>query len=313
VSLADAVVFGRARDIDAGELLTLERAAYVIEAQAYRDVDLPPLTETLAEVRAAIADHLVLVGRLGSRAVATGRVRVADLVGHIGRLAVAPDLQDQGIGRRLLAVLEASVAGQVEAFELFTGERSERNLALYRSAGYRDRHVEPVTDAYGLLHLRKDLEGGAPAAPVEPTLAITDLVGTWHLRRWEAVGDHDNVSHPFGERVEGILVYTASGTMITAIGPADRPRLASPDPLRGGSEAERVRTAETFIAYAGSYAIEDGDVVHTVSLSLYPNWVGTRQRRHAAMPDERTLVLSTDPVLIDGRSAVNRLTWERGD
>jgi hypothetical protein len=42
---------------DAGELLTLQRAAYVVEAQAHDDPRLPPLTETLAEVRAEIERH----------------------------------------------------------------------------------------------------------------------------------------------------------------------------------------------------------------------------------------------------------------
>ncbi|WP_326603631.1 hypothetical protein [Rhodococcus sp. PD04] len=35
---------------DAGQLLTLQRAAYVTEAQAHRDLELPPLTETLDEL-----------------------------------------------------------------------------------------------------------------------------------------------------------------------------------------------------------------------------------------------------------------------
>jgi ribosomal protein S18 acetylase RimI-like enzyme len=316
VSLADEVVFRRATDGDAGELLTLQRATYVIEAQAYGNVELPPLTETLEEIRAAIADHLVLVGRLGPRAVSAGRVRVADRVGHIGRLAVAPDLQSHGIGRRLLGVLEAAVVGEVDAFELFTGERSERNLALYRSCGYRDARLVPITEDYGLVHLRKEVAGAGMPAPAASwreavPLSVADLVGSWDLRSWEAIGDDGSVGHPMGERVEGILVYTASGTMITTIGPAQRPRLASADPLRGGDDTERRRTAETFIAYAGSFRVEGEDVLHAVTLSLYPNWVGTLQRRHAALPDERTLVLSTDPFAIGGGRSVQRLTWDR--
>ena len=40
------------RDItpdDAGEVLTLQRAAFVQEALIYRSVDMPPLTQTLDE------------------------------------------------------------------------------------------------------------------------------------------------------------------------------------------------------------------------------------------------------------------------
>jgi hypothetical protein len=38
----------------AGEVLTLQRAAYVTEAQAHDDVDLPPLRQPLAEVAAEL-------------------------------------------------------------------------------------------------------------------------------------------------------------------------------------------------------------------------------------------------------------------
>jgi hypothetical protein len=41
---------------DAGEVLTLQRAAFVTEARAHRDHDLPPLTQTLAELRAELGE-----------------------------------------------------------------------------------------------------------------------------------------------------------------------------------------------------------------------------------------------------------------
>lgn len=43
---------------DAGEVLVLQRAVYVTEAQA--DVNLPPLRQSLAEVAAELADPKVL-------------------------------------------------------------------------------------------------------------------------------------------------------------------------------------------------------------------------------------------------------------
>ena len=61
------------------------------------------------------------------------------------------------------------------------------------------------------------------------------------------------------------------------------------------------------------YRVIDGrDVIHTVEMSLEPAWVGTRQRRHVELPDDRrTLILSTDPLLVVGRRGRQRLTWER--
>jgi hypothetical protein len=138
------------------------------------------------------------------------------------------------------------------------------------------------------------------------------LAGSWRLERWEAVGDDGSVVLPLGERPTGILVYHPDGTMITTIAPADRPRLASADPLRGGPDDERLRAAETFVAYAGTWTLDGTDVVHAVSMSLYPNWVGTRQVRHVRLSDDAsTLELSTDPFLLDGRRAIQRLVWRR--
>lgn len=105
--MSDGLRFRPAVPTDAGEILTLQRAAFLQEAQRYDDPNLPPLTESLESVQDAIGSALVLVGRIGGRIVATGRVTVESGVGHIGRLAVAPDLQGRGVGRRLLTELEA--------------------------------------------------------------------------------------------------------------------------------------------------------------------------------------------------------------
>lgn len=72
-------------DADAGELLTLQRAAYVTEAQAHDDPYLPPLTESLAQVRAALADPSTTtlgVRDGGGRLVASIRIGQRDTSFH---------------------------------------------------------------------------------------------------------------------------------------------------------------------------------------------------------------------------------------
>lgn len=54
--LYTATVLG---DADAGEIMTLQRAAYVTEAQAHSDLDLPPLTQSLDELRAELGGSSV--------------------------------------------------------------------------------------------------------------------------------------------------------------------------------------------------------------------------------------------------------------
>jgi GNAT superfamily N-acetyltransferase len=141
--------------VDAGEILTLQRAAYVTEAQLYGDADLPPLTESLAGVLAAITDGQVLKATAGHRIVGAGRASVDGTTLHIGRLMVAPDLQGQGIGTRVLRELEAGAPASVRTFSLFTGHLSAANLRRYERLGYREDRRERVGPALDLVHLAK--------------------------------------------------------------------------------------------------------------------------------------------------------------
>lgn len=150
------IAIARARPEDAGELMTVQRAAFLIEGEVNGSFTLPPLTETLDEVRKAIeSDTVVLVARLGHRIVGSVRGIAVDGTGHVGRLSVAPDLHGRGIGRDLMAAIEAALADQVTRYELFTGATSENNLRMYRRLGYHDIGWQPAPAAPGLAYLEK--------------------------------------------------------------------------------------------------------------------------------------------------------------
>jgi len=146
---------------DAGEVLTLQRAAYVTEAQAHADLHLPPLQQTLAEVAAELADRQVLAlglrdanGRLVA-AVRAHSAAGAPQVAEIGRLTVVPDRQGQRLGTRLLAAVEEQLPAIVTELRLFTGEYSAGNLRLYARLGYRESSRQPTPGGYQLVYLAK--------------------------------------------------------------------------------------------------------------------------------------------------------------
>ena len=149
----------RLHDDDAGELLTLQRAAYVSEAQAHRDPGLPPLLETLDELRVAVRhpDCQVWGVREEGRLVAAVRIRTSRDHAEIARLVVAPDRQGRGLGRNLLAEAERRVPPRVRTLRLFTGEHSRAALRLYERLGYREVRRTPE-NGYQLVHLQKHLD-----------------------------------------------------------------------------------------------------------------------------------------------------------
>ncbi len=149
------------RPEDAGEALTVQRAAYVVEAQAHDDPRLPPLVESLDAVRRDFADPAVVAigARDAGRLVGAVRLRRSSgdpATAELARLAVAPDRQGEGIGTRLLLAAEARVPAGVTRIALFTGEHSAGNLRLYARHGYRETHRAPA-GTHELVFLVKDL------------------------------------------------------------------------------------------------------------------------------------------------------------
>ncbi|MFP5341556.1 MAG: lipocalin-like domain-containing protein [Candidatus Limnocylindria bacterium] len=137
------------------------------------------------------------------------------------------------------------------------------------------------------------------------------LVGGWRLRSWVATGDDGSETRPMGDAPDGLLAYSAGGTMIGIMGPGDRPRFATDD-VTGGTDEERARAFATFIAYGGRYSVAGDTVIHVVETSLFPNWIGTEQRRHFVLDqDGRRLTLTSPPLVLGGATRIQRLVWER--
>jgi ribosomal protein S18 acetylase RimI-like enzyme len=66
---------------------------------------------------------------MDGRSIGSVRANVKEGTCYIGRLIVHPDFQKRGIGTRLMSEME-KVFNSCKRFELFTGDKSERNLHL---------------------------------------------------------------------------------------------------------------------------------------------------------------------------------------
>ena len=153
--MSSPVTIAALPDSATGELLTLQRAAYVTEAQLHDELRLPALTQTLAELAAELAVSRCLGAWLGARLVGSVRTREDGGALQVNRLSVAPDLQGRGIGTRLLLAAEAG--SSCDRAVLFTGSRSEANLRLYRRHGYVEQRREELRPGLVVVHLAKTL------------------------------------------------------------------------------------------------------------------------------------------------------------
>jgi tRNA (guanine37-N1)-methyltransferase len=142
---------------DAGELLTVQRAAFVTEAQLNDAPHIPPLTETLEDVVHAIRTTVTLVARDRGRLVGGVRGERDGTAWLIGRLATAPDVQGSGVGSRLLAEIEAAAPDDARLLRLVTGARSVPSHGFYTRRGYRAVGHTRIGSSPDLLVLERPL------------------------------------------------------------------------------------------------------------------------------------------------------------
>ncbi|WP_257463496.1 lipocalin-like domain-containing protein [Archangium lipolyticum] len=137
------------------------------------------------------------------------------------------------------------------------------------------------------------------------------LVGTWQLISVEGRLPDGSRDYPYGQNPLGILMYDRLGNMAVQLMGRDRPPFESAD-LKGGSAQEAKDALDGAAVYFGTYETEEqtDTVCHHITGSVFPNWIGTVQRRKATVKGNR-LVLSTEPLLMGGSESVVVLEWQR--
>jgi hypothetical protein len=133
--------------------------------------------------------------------------------------------------------------------------------------------------------------------------------GRWSVVSWEQLYDDGRVVLPMGDEVQGFMEYSDYG-MFCVVSKKGREEFKT-----GGQwsadESEKAQAYSTYLTYAGDYEIEGSTITHKIDYSIFPNWEGENQYRHAELVGN-VLSLTTGR-LEEGttEARVSKLTFKR--
>ena len=139
---------------DAPQILSLQKLAYQSEAQIYQDYTIPPLTQTIEEIKGDFNNQLFLKAVYEKEIIGSVRAYSDGRSCFIGRLIVHPKWQGKGVGTELMHTIE-SYYTEVQRYELFTGIKSEDNIRLYKRLAYKPLKEQVVNESVSLIYMEK--------------------------------------------------------------------------------------------------------------------------------------------------------------
>ncbi len=139
---------------DLKEILELQYLAFQSEAILNNDFSIAPLHQTLEEVQEEFRSGTILKAAQDGTIIGSVRGLVSGNRLLIGKLIVHPDHQGKGIGTKLLQAIES--AYPTLGYELFTSNRSEKNLKLYERQGYKRFMEKKLSPALTFIYLEKN-------------------------------------------------------------------------------------------------------------------------------------------------------------
>lgn len=141
-----------ADDALARALLAVQVAAYAIEAEILDYPQLPPLFETIDDLRSSGERFLVAFD--GGELVGATSVAVTEEALDICRMVVSPTHMRRGIATRLLEAVEAMRDGR-GSITVSTGEANLPAIRLYERAGFAIVTRRALPDGLRLVGLAK--------------------------------------------------------------------------------------------------------------------------------------------------------------
>ncbi len=139
---------------DASEILALQNIAYQKEAAIYDDWNIPPLTQTLTEIKNELITKHFIKAIFNDRIISSVRGNLDYNTCMIGRLIVYPEYQNNGIGSLMMCNIENAFTN-AKRFELFTGTKSIDNIRLYKKLGYREYRIQTLSPKVQIVFMEK--------------------------------------------------------------------------------------------------------------------------------------------------------------
>jgi hypothetical protein len=203
----------------------------------------------------------------------------------------------------------------------FSGGLTAALIASYGAAAIKAEASKSTVVQQGVTNLKQDgispKQGSIPSGLEHPpykmsrsemTAAQKKILGTWRLVSWENKDEEGKVTYPYGKDALGYLIYSPDGHMCATLSKNKRPNFPGGDIL-GGTLQQQAEAVQTYIAYCGKYEVKPDRVVHLPDVSLFPNYIGTRQERFYKFENGK-LVLNQAPELMNGKKQTAFIIWE---
>jgi hypothetical protein len=163
----------------------------------------------------------------------------------------------------------------------------------------------------GVVHA-ENAEKGVKMQTTEKSGIASQLIGTWRMISVEERRPNGEVVEPrYGSHPSGYIMYDTTGHVAVQIMKPGRARFASNDAAQA-TVTEAKAAFDGYGAYFGTYEINEaeGYVVHHVEGSVFPNYVGTDQKRGFELSGDQ-LILKPPPRQVGGEQHTTRVTWQR--
>lgn len=125
-----------ATESDLDEILYLQKCCYLSEAEIHQNYNIQPITQNLEETIEDFNKGKILKIVNGGRIIGSVRAYEENGTCFIGKLIVSRFYQHKGLGKLLMFAIEKEYS-HLKRYELFTSNKSEKNLFVYTQLGYK--------------------------------------------------------------------------------------------------------------------------------------------------------------------------------